>query len=86
MKRIDQLQPGDRVQLRFDGRDETEPATFVKLEGEGDDRLATFSQTQAQSTATGVEPVDYEWDAYRYNGRWAFGTSAQRLSLASVEG
>lgn len=72
-KRIDRLQPGAQVTLRFHGSmgNEThdERATFQGIVGEGDDRLAQFDG----------------WEAYRYRGHWAYGTSADRLSLISVE-
>lgn len=72
--RIDNLNNGDAVRLDLAGDEEV--ALFVAVNGEGNDRRATFVQ---------VTPAgSYEWDAYRYNGGWAFGTSADRLRLVEV--
>jgi hypothetical protein len=76
MKRIDSLKPGTKVVLQF-GREfqfgdaEQEEATFLGIEGTGDDRRAKFRQ-------------DFDWEAYRYNGRWAYGTSAESLRLVRI--
>ena len=77
MKRIDNLTRGEAVQLRFDGADGTEHAVFVGVEGEGEDRRASFVQVLNRDQGT-----LFMWDAYRFNRRWVYGTSAQRLSLA----
>lgn len=76
--RIDNLTPGDVVNLTFTERGEStnELAVFVGLDGEGDARRATFRQASGSGS--------FEWDAYRYSGRWAYGSSADRLSLYSV--
>ena len=74
--RIDTLQPGATVQLLFHGRyGDFMTQTFVGISGTGDDRRATF-----HDDTTG------DWDAYRYEGGWAYGTSAERLQLIAVEG
>lgn len=75
--RIDDLTGGEQVLLGFKD-DVSEPAMFVRHEGEGEDREAVFSQ---QHEVTGE---DFEWKAYRYQGRWAYGTSADRLRLVRV--
>lgn len=81
MKRIDNLTPGTEVVLRFVGRwgNETheEPATFLRIERGliADDRLAHFRSPHSDGTT-------YEWRAYRYQGRWAYGTGADPLQLA----
>jgi len=71
---IDKLTPGDEITLRFTHGDE--PAVFVKLEGTGDARRATFASVQTTPTVK-----VFSWDAYRYQGHWAYGTSADRLML-----
>lgn len=83
MKRIDSLTPGTKVRLKFcaefQGRDRAyeEDAVFVGVTGTGDERRATFrSQDRADRT--------YDWDAYRFNGRWAYGSSAETLRLVGV--
>lgn len=78
MKRIDSLKPGTKVRLRFgrefqgDGSD-FEDAVFEGITDTGDDRRATFSQDGG-----------IEWDAYRYQGRWAYGSSAESLRLVEI--
>lgn len=76
---IDKLQPGTQVTLGFAqrGKSSEEPAVFVKLTGEGESRHATFRQDDKNGNP-------YEWDAYRNNRRWVYGSSAQRLSLVSA--
>lgn len=80
--RIDKLEPGQQVTLRFHGpyaaNDET--VTFLGIEGTGDDRRARFFTRGTPLTKS--DPDDgYEWEAYRYNGTWAYGSSADRLSI-----
>lgn len=74
---IAKLTPGAKVVLDFAGK-YTEEAEFVRLTGEGEDRTATF---RSKSHRDGSE---YDWDAYRVNNRWVFGSSAQRLSLVAI--
>lgn len=45
-----------------------EDVLLVKVEGTGDDARATFKDEEIG-----------EWEAYRYKGRWAYGSSAERL-------
>lgn len=68
-QRIDNLEPGTEVTLFFHGEQDSEPAVFLGLKGEGDSRHAKFRSEHG------------EWEAYRYNGRWAYGTGADRLQL-----
>jgi hypothetical protein len=49
---------------------ELENCILIKIEGEGDDRRATFKDNEIG-----------EWEAYRYNGHWAYGSSAERLTV-----
>lgn len=51
-----------------------EDHTLVKLEGKGDDARATFRDVSGM-----------EWQAYRFNGRWAYGSSANRLQVLEVK-
>lgn len=73
-KRIDSLKPDTKVSLRFHGskRFGNEPSTldyvFKEIVGTGEDRRAIF---------------DEGFEAYRFNGHWAYGTSAEHLSLVS---
>jgi hypothetical protein len=52
-------------------------ALFLGIDGEGDDRRAVFAQFDCGGNTFG-------WSAYRYNGGWAYGSSAERLSLVAV--
>lgn len=78
-KRFDSLVPETDIVVRF-GREfqfdgpEDEDATFVKIEGTGNDRRMTLRQAGMG-----------EWEAYRYNGRWVYGSSAESLRLISVK-
>lgn len=74
--RIDSLQPGTKVVLDFAGK-YTEEHVFQGIRGEGDSRVARFDGTSHLGGP-------YSWEAYRYNGRWAFGTSAEWLRLDKV--
>lgn len=74
--RIDSLTSGDVVLLDFNGKYE-EHAIFVSMENRGKpDRSAKFVQ------ASGGRVL--EWEAYRYNGMWAYGSSAERLSVVEA--
>lgn len=83
-KRIDTLKSGQKVTLGFyySGQKTEEPAEFLKIEGEGESRRASF---RTEIVVRG-EKRSMVWDAYRYNKRWAYGTGADRLTLVSVEG
>jgi hypothetical protein len=81
-KRIDSLTPGSVVKLKFHagygGALEFETDTFLRVEGEGDQRQAFF-----QTIADG-QPKGAEWSARRYDGRWVYGDNAQVISLVEV--
>lgn len=49
---------------------ELEDVLLVKVEGEGDDQRATFLDNEIG-----------EWEAYRWNGRWAYGSSCEPLRV-----
>lgn len=76
--RIDRLTPGQEVILKFHGskslgnEPHEETHTFLGIEGEGDERRAKFRYN------------DMEWEAYRYQGRWSYGTSAEKLSIVQA--
>lgn len=84
--RIDKLEPGQIVTLAFHkgasttmekgGRVDEEDAVFLGIDGEGDDRTARFVSA---STRWGM----HYWRAYRFQGRWVFGSSAERLSVVA---
>lgn len=76
--RIDHLEPNSRVILELQSTwhttGGTEIAFFLGVEGEGDERVARFRQIDTATLES------YEWEAYRFEGRWAFGSGANRLS------
>lgn len=73
-RRIDSLKAGDKVRLLFAGSRSLgndsyeETVIFHGIEGEGEKRRAKFD----------------EWEAYRFRGGWAYGSSAEKLSLLEV--
>lgn len=78
--RIDKLTPGSVVSLvLFTGskHESLQKAMFMGIEGEGEDRRAKFL------FRTGGWDC-YDVEIYRYNGKWAWGSSADRISLDSV--
>lgn len=76
-KRISAKYVGEKLNLAFHGTyDRTvDEHTLIKLEGEGDDARATFRDVSGM-----------EWEAYRYNGRWAYGSGAHRLTVVQEDG
>lgn len=75
--RIDSLKPGTDVILglrTYLHEWEAQEATFLRIEGTGDDRVAWFRQLDRDGKP-------YEWEAYRSGGHWAYGSSAQALRL-----
>ena len=46
-------------------------AIFIGINGEGDDRRASF----------GDDPADPDFEAYLFKGRWVVGSGAQKISL-----
>lgn len=80
-KRIDNLNPGELVTLRFHGSRSLgndaydEQFKFVGIEGVGDDRRAGFTDAHSDLDSTA-------WQAYRFRGRWVYGSSAEKLSIA----
>jgi hypothetical protein len=85
--RMDKLEVGQIVTLAFHksasttmekgGRVDYEEAVFMGIVGEGEDRHAEFISGDARHM--------YRWAAYRFQGRWAFGSSAERLSVVDVQ-
>lgn len=73
-RRIDSLNVGDKVLLSFEGSRSlgndayTDECIFAGITGEGNDRRASFG----------------DWEAYRFRGGWAYGSSAERLRVLEV--
>lgn len=80
--RIDRLTPGTPVTLLFTGEDRIGSALFLGITGDGDKRHAHFVSTSTTGDL-GVART-YTWEAYRYRGAWAYGTSADRLTLVEA--
>jgi len=82
--KIDNLKPCTLVELEFSNQwslSEKEPSTehavFVGMSGSGDERLAEFiSPTNSDQMFT--------WSAYRYKGRWVYGSGAAPVRLVNV--
>jgi hypothetical protein len=75
-KRISSLKPGETVTLKFAtyGEPTIEAAQLVEFKEDG--QTAVF-QTDMGTGPTGI----FQWEAYRFNGRWCYGSSAQRVSI-----
>lgn len=76
-RRISSMQAGEAVTLRFHTRSGhfDEAAVFVGLSEDGE--TATFRSASDNKS----DDDTYDWDAYRFQGRWCYGSSAQRLSV-----
>lgn len=73
--RIGDLKSGQRVTLAFDNRGK--PFTEdVRVLAHHDDGSVSFLSHDGHG--------DYEWSAYRHNGRWVYGSSAERVRLLKV--
>jgi hypothetical protein len=73
--RLDKLTALSVVTIEIDTG--IEEVVFLGIDGEGDDRKARF-------LSRGYHGEIYEWAAYRYNGRWAYGTSGDRISVVGA--
>lgn len=75
-KRIDSLVPGDEVTLKVHSSSSNSgyemDATFLRIEGAGDDRVAYFSDDKYDTEGFGV---------YRYQNRWSIASDARRVSI-----
>ena len=74
-KRISTKNVGESFELLFDkntrmGQKQTLTCKLIRIEGEGDRQRAVFHDEEIG-----------EWEAYRYNGRWAYGSSAEPLRV-----
>lgn len=69
--RIDQLHPGDIVDLEYDPQTapHIEKAVFLRYETQGEEGFAVSARFLSISS-TGKA---YEFDLYRYQDRWAYG-------------
>jgi hypothetical protein len=74
---LDRVPTDSTVTLNFTREERHATAVLVSRTGEGDDRRITFR------SVTGDR--EFEWDAYRSQGAWRYGGSADRLSLVRVE-
>lgn len=78
---------GQEVELRFGGSRELgnppyfEQVQFLRIEGSGEDRRAVFRSR----TSRGAAVESFDWEAYRFEGRWVYGTSAEPLRVVALE-
>lgn len=73
--RIDNLKTGQEVTLKLYSDSthfEEEQHEFVKIAGAGEKRTAAFIDCKTGQV----------WEVYRFKGRWVYGSSADRVSLA----
>lgn len=76
-QRISNLKPGQTVTLLFRGSKVlgnapySDEVIFQGITGTGEDQRATFLDENGENP----------WEAYRYEGRWSYGSSAERLSV-----
>lgn len=74
---LDDLAERAPVAVRLELREGVEETVLERVEGVGGERTAHFR-------SLGAGGVWYPWEAYRYQGRWAYGTGADRLRLLEV--
>lgn len=72
---LDKMTVGKILTLDFGNH--IDDAVFIGITGEGDHRKAHL----VSATKGGAL---MPWEAYRFNGRWAFGSSAERVSIIGV--
>ncbi len=83
--RFDKLDIGSIIEVELERGGSREPTfehvVFLGVTGEGDDRVAEFVSAHKDGSM-------YRWGAYRYrtgrSHRWAYGSSAQRISINRV--
>ncbi len=74
---ISHLKPGQKVTLHFRGSRSlgnegyVDTVVFKEHIGVGDDQRAVFTDENGRD----------QWEAYKFQGRWSYGTSAERLSI-----
>jgi hypothetical protein len=73
-KRISKKNEGQLFHLRFNSPYNPYEMKDVKL-------LEVFKGDRDEERARFEDPEIGEWEAYKYNGRWAYGSSADRLSV-----
>ena len=70
--RLDKLTPLSIVEIEI--KYGIEEVVFLGIDGEGDERKARFLSRNHDGKV-------YEWAAYRMDGRWAYGSSADRIKV-----
>lgn len=79
--RLDKIPAGSIVTFRYRNH-EPERAFFSGIKGSGDSRRALFTSRRC---GLPVAKTTYDWEAYRYNGYWALGSSADRMRILDYE-
>lgn len=78
---ISNLRPGDKVTLIFHGSRSlgnepyTDDVELLGFAGEGATQRAQFGNPDY--------PGQDEWEAYKFNGRWCYGASAEKVTVAA---
>lgn len=73
--RLDKIPAGSVVTWTDPRFNFEENAIFLGIEGTGNDRKAKFVSRAGSSGST------YNWSAYRFNGRWSYGSSADYMKI-----
>lgn len=72
--RLDDIPAGSAVTFSI-RENEPEEAFFMGISGSGKERTAKFVSKVFDGGSC------FDWEAYRYNGFWALGSSADRMKI-----
>lgn len=75
-KRISTLNPGDNVLLKFHGSKQ-----FGNDPYEMDAKFMGFNDDKTRAVFRMDESAGSEFEAYKFSNRWAYGSSAERLTI-----
>lgn len=75
--RISSLKPGDNVRLKFHGSKQ-----FGNDPYEMDVKFVEFKEDKTRAVFH-MDDAGSEFEAYKFSNRWAYGSSAERLSIVA---
>lgn len=75
-KRISTLKPGDNVRLKFHGSKQ-----FGNDPYEMDATFVEFKEDKTRAVFLMDGSAGSEFEAYKFSNRWAYGSSAERLTI-----
>lgn len=75
-KRISTLNPGENVRLKFHGSKQ-----FGNDPYEMDVKFVEFKEDKSRAVFRMDESDGSEFEAYKFSNRWAYGSSAERLTI-----